>query len=230
MSSEIIISDTHFGEYVEKRDRPRLEFLKRVLKPADRCILAGDKWDSWKISFNQFVNSGWSELFPILREKNTIYILGNHDPEVPKHPKLFWDTVVENEFKFKNGDQTYAVMHGHLVDSWKHLDRLMERKIARYLYPFASWWQEHVLTNRLTERTVKIAQSWNEEQKDSLDLLFPANVWKITGHTHWAEFDRARKYINAGMIDTKLRRASYVHIDGNGPLLVKHFVPKPFEE
>lgn len=43
-------------------------------------IIVGDFWDIWHTSFDRFIRSEWSRLFPLLKQKNTIYLWGNHDP------------------------------------------------------------------------------------------------------------------------------------------------------
>jgi len=74
----IIFSDTHLGKDYEEK---RALFLKEVIKDCDKVIIAGDFWEGLQITFDQFINSPWKELFPYLKKKNTVYIYGNHDPK-----------------------------------------------------------------------------------------------------------------------------------------------------
>jgi len=230
MAHEIVISDTHFGPYREKRDRPRLEFLRSIIRVSDRVIINGDFWDNWWINYHDFTRSGWSELFRPLREKNAVYITGNHDGMAIPKKKLFWVVAVRTVFHFSRGGTDYAVLHGHTLDSWRHADQLVEHRFVRALYPIGKWLQEHALTDGFSKRLYRLYKTWNEEQKTQLDKLYKPSVWKIVGHTHLAEFDVPRRYINAGMVDTHLKRTSYVAIHDNGPRLVNQFTPRPFEQ
>lgn len=230
MSVEVIFSDTHLGPYKERRDRPRLNYLLSLIDSADRVIINGDFWDGWWTSFADFSNSGWSQLFRPLRGKNAVYIRGNHDPDVPKYPKLFWDTTIKNAFTFQRNGSVYTILHGDSLDTWRHMDRLMERRIVQALYPIGRWLQEHTLTSRFSKKIYETYRAWNTEQKNQLMRHYGPHVWKITGHTHLAELDPSMRYINAGVVDTHLLRSSHVEINDNGPRLIRQFTPFEFEQ
>lgn len=80
----LVISDTHLGKYDRKMDL----FLRNLIKDYDRIILNGDFYDCWLVSFEEFISSEYSELFKILKSKETIYIYGNHDSESDINPEL----------------------------------------------------------------------------------------------------------------------------------------------
>lgn len=73
--STFVFSDTHF---TCKVDRPRLDVLKQLIQQHDQVVINGDFIDGYLVTFDDYVRSGWSELFPLLAKK-TVYIYGNHD-------------------------------------------------------------------------------------------------------------------------------------------------------
>ncbi|MBI3955332.1 metallophosphoesterase, partial [Candidatus Gottesmanbacteria bacterium] len=72
----IIISDLHLTRRFEKR---KFNFLKKIIERSDQVVINGDLWDYYFSSFSQFVRSPWRQLFPLLKEKKTVYLYGNHD-------------------------------------------------------------------------------------------------------------------------------------------------------
>ncbi len=72
----IIFSDAHL---TNRFDEPTYRFLENMILSADKIIINGDFWDGEVVSFNQFINSKWQKLFPLLLERKAVYIYGNHD-------------------------------------------------------------------------------------------------------------------------------------------------------
>lgn len=232
MGKQLIIPDVHLGYFSKRRDTPRLQFLlERITDPSvERVILLGDFWDSWLIPWNLFIMSGWKELFPELKRKHTVYIKGNHDRHVPNHLRLFWEQTSNDGFKIKQHNRIFTLIHGHTFDSMKHLDTLIEWNLARLFYPLTPWLQERAIARGAASRMWQSYKKWNEEQKHKISRFRKPNETIITGHTHLAEEDRARGYINAGHIGPQLKRASYVLIDRGTAKLIRNFIPSPNEQ
>lgn len=74
----LIFSDTHFSS---RFDQSRCNYIASLINQADQVIINGDFWDMYQSSFDQFFNSSWSQLFPLLSTKQTVYLFGNHDPQ-----------------------------------------------------------------------------------------------------------------------------------------------------
>jgi len=72
----LVFSDTHLTHRFNKK---KFLFLSRIIKKADKVIINGDFWDGHISSFHRFINSKWSMLFKLLKQKKTVYIYGNHD-------------------------------------------------------------------------------------------------------------------------------------------------------
>ena len=62
----LIFSDTHLTKRFEEK---KYNLLVRLVSSSDRVIINGDFWDSWFVSFKDFLGSKWNKLFPLLRER-----------------------------------------------------------------------------------------------------------------------------------------------------------------
>jgi len=67
----LVFSDTHL---TDRFDQGKFRFLQKIINFSDQVIINGDFWDSWFTNFDDFVNSEWRKLFPILLKKRAIYI------------------------------------------------------------------------------------------------------------------------------------------------------------
>ena len=109
--AKLVISDIHF---TTKFNRKLFETLKILISSSDRVILNGDFWEGLAISFDDFLRSEWSRLFPLLKQKETIYVYGNHDCKIlsDNRVSLFCDKAV-NEYHLDTQNQNYLFNHGH---------------------------------------------------------------------------------------------------------------------
>src|SRR5690554_1878720 len=110
--SLLIISDIHLGK---RFDKNKFNYLKNLFSKYDEIILNGDFWDYYSVSFDDFVNSEWNKLFPVMEDK-TIYIYGNHDQEkwVDSRVKLF-SKKQTNKHELIIKDKRYILIHGHTI-------------------------------------------------------------------------------------------------------------------
>ena len=74
----LVFSDTHL--YLPF-DQKKFNFLKKIISESDQVIINGDFFDDYMISFEDFINSPWNQLFPLLKNKHAVYIFGNHDQQ-----------------------------------------------------------------------------------------------------------------------------------------------------
>ena len=73
----VVISDTHLTHLPDKR---KLRFLLNSIGQADLVIINGDFWDSYLTTIQRFTSTPhWQPLFQALREKEAVYLYGNHD-------------------------------------------------------------------------------------------------------------------------------------------------------
>lgn len=67
----LIFSDTHLTSKVHKKT---FSFLEDLISQVDKVIINGDFWDSYKTSFDEFIDSGRKKLFDLLLQKDAIYL------------------------------------------------------------------------------------------------------------------------------------------------------------
>jgi len=194
----IIFSDTHLSHHF---NQDQCEFIKQATKLADQVIINGDFWDSYETTFDQFVNSEWQQLFPLLKKKKTIYLYGNHDLEKfsDERVKLFSITQAD-VVELTASDQKLRVEHGHRITPsledtlplfFNHvfmlrLGNFLQRwgvKLAREKFLFVIRWHRNLLARYRVGKLVA-----NSGQ------IF------ICGHSHLVEFSPDKKYINNGVI------------------------------
>ncbi|MFZ1721762.1 MAG: metallophosphoesterase family protein [Microgenomates group bacterium] len=208
----LIFSDTHLSNSF---DEHHFNALTSVISDADQVIINGDFWDVYLTSFDDFLASEWQKLFPLLKQKNALYLYGNHDkPEYTDERVALFSSTQAFEHSFVESEKAYTVMHGHLhvpefddkfprlADKFsKHypkLDKIKKKQtaIGKISRKFDSKYRK-----RLHKKLVLYAN-----QRESDDIL-------ICGHTHFRSVDDSKKYINPG--DFRNGWARYVLIEND---------------
>lgn len=208
----LIFSDTHLTARFEKN---KFDFLKRIISNADRVIINGDFWDGYLVYFDDFIKSKWSQLFPLLKEKHTIYIWGNHDEEVMADDRVYeFAEEVVNEYSFEANGTRYRVTHGDQlsqsdVPSWDLLDSRPVRSGLYFLYMIGEKllgrWMFY-LNPLSTIQTLRIQTKSGKILSDNEKL--------ICGHTHQPIFNSNWDYINCGYI--QFGHGYYLLVDDAG--------------
>lgn len=193
----LIISDTHLHTTFRVK---KYKFLVEVISKADRVILNGDFWDSYYTDFDGFLKSKWKGLFPFLKERDTVYLYGNHDldTDVDERTNLF-SNFQGYEYQLIWGEKTLQIQHGHLLDDTfkdNHPTISRVRPILRWLARI-SYIFEYI--------DVRILRSWarkikNERVKDLYRTKLAENDVLVFGHTHYAENDLENGYLNSGFV------------------------------
>lgn len=197
----LIISDLHLSTSV---DQDRLNYLQNLFSEVDQVILNGDFWDVYTTTFQEFLNSEWSTLFPILKQKNTIYIEGNHDHAKDTNEDVtIFCTKHLSEYTLQMGKYTLHIEHGHLKSSYKQptADWIVEfyRNIG-----YNKWFRdplEKVLIATDTDLLHRWHMSTAEKRLIDYASNLPENHFLVTGHTHLPGFFPEKKYINTGYIN-----------------------------
>ena len=211
----LIISDLHLTtNFIAKK----YNYLENLFKSVDRIIINGDFWTAYYNTFDEFLRTKWNKLFPLLREKNTIYIYGNHDKKIwqDDRNKLF-SVVQTSEYKFETFGVKYLITHGHtyLGDSIS-TDKFM--KIWRFFKFDATKYFIEALFLRMFGRYIYLPASiMNKKVKEISKKIKDIN-YLIIGHTHWAEIDRKNKFINSGL--THCGVSDYIIIENGEPQLI----------
>lgn len=201
----IIFSDTHLTNRFNKR---KFKFLEKMINSADRVIINGDFWDSYFCTFDEFVNSKWNKLFPLLKSKETIYLYGNHDLKIDLDDRVnLFSNEQADVYSFNFKTKKVRVQHGHLFDSTR-MDRLpFFNRYKKYLRLFA-WFVYYIeLIN------TRLFMNWahkleNMAMKDKFMLERRSYEINVLSHTHSPELDLSIGYINTGFI--KFGLGSYI--------------------
>lgn len=199
----IIFSDTHLHKHLEKS---KFNFLKKIISNADKVIIAGDFWESTMMTFDEFISSPWKDLFPLLKEKKTVYIYGNHDTKAKsdKRTSLFSETQTER-YTFMIGKKTFIVEHGDKL-STKIAQTKVTQPIRSLFYTRFFIFLIHTKTEKLL--TVLFGRQilqllfkfYNHKIKKTISKKYDKNCILICGHTHAAEIDLKNNFLNTGII------------------------------
>lgn len=213
----LIFSDTHL---TKKFDRKKFELLYKIISEADQVIINGDFWDSYYIKLEEFLNSKWNKLFPLLKSKNSIYIYGNHDDDDDNDDRVleFCDEVKERH-EFKWGKKKIVVEHGDRLNAskvqryrWISSNKVLFaflREMSHLVYGFIS---QRFLGGLLSKRDHKKLKKAVLDQKKKNEIY-------ITGHSHINELDLENGFANSGFIQHGI--ASYIIVSEDEIELIK---------
>ncbi|VVA43924.1 conserved hypothetical protein [Candidatus Roizmanbacteria bacterium] len=196
----LVFSDTHL--YLPF-DQKKFNFLKKIINESDQVIINGDFFDDYMISFSDFIQSSWNQLFPLLKEKKAIYIFGNHDLEKfsDKRLSLFSDLQVNNYqltlnnkiFNFEHGHKTRPTPDTKFNLDWKtkHYGMVIVHLI-RYLF-----------TKMFAKSAVIIMYGRNNngsKQYMKTNYQINNNHYYVIGHNHFGEVDEKNHFACSGAI------------------------------
>lgn len=214
----LVFSDTHLSLPFEEK---KFNFLKSIIKNADRVIINGDFWEGYFISFKHFMDSPWKHLFPLLKQKQAIYIFGNHDR------KKFSDHDIK-QFSVKHTDR-YDLVVGNNTFIFEHGNRLLPlenintNEIMAGAPGFITSFMEHI-EKFIVRTTGSKYQAGLKHLNSKIKTLIKSELKKgeyyVCGHTHCAEVDHKNKFINTGMIKHGLGQY----------LLIKNGIMYPMQE
>lgn len=212
----LVFSDTHLA----KRFKPaKFEALERIISQADQVIINGDFWDGDTTSFDNFINSKWQQLFPLLKSKQTHYLFGNHDSANKSDKRIyqFADRASENLTKTING-QKFFFSHGHLLEpGFATNSPLSKYRWARALARFLVAQIERIGIKLFGAPFSNIFFYRKKETRRVLDLVEKdPDIIYISGHTHLPFINPWHNYVNSGFIDYGL--AHYLLIDEQGEI------------
>jgi predicted phosphodiesterase len=192
----LIFSDTHLGK---EFDQKKFEALKQIIEPADRVIINGDFWDYHLCSWEEFLDSPWNTLFPLLKERKAQYTFGNHDPKSSFNEKahVFCDHF-DTEVRINVGDTILRIQHGNkIVPS---IDETMPlllkvKPLVRLSYIFFN-----IGVRLFGKMFLKIGTRKNKKMKNWIVKNLKKDEILICGHSHWAESNIEKQYINSGLV------------------------------
>lgn len=205
----LVFSDTHLTTRFNPK---KFELLARLINSADRVIINGDFYEGYVINFAQFITSPWQKLFPFLKQKQTVYIHGNHDKDNPGQNNSIFCEQISSEFNFEQNGVSFRVIHGHEIDRTfdvrhPNFPRLIAGIISQVEKLVAQTFGRQFLA--IYKRENDILKRWKLRN-------LPKDTWLICGHTHLAERDETVKFANSGLFLSE-HLASYLLIE-NGKI------------
>lgn len=193
----IVFSDTHFTKTFDKKVYTN---ICKIIQQADIVIINGDFWDSSYITFSEFIDSEWNTLFPLLKQKKTYYIFGNHDLRhlTDQRVHLFSHEQTES-LTFQSGGQIFHVHHGHwLLPRTAAIVRLFKNRPK--LLSFLTWPLDIVgaIHHFFIKKGFQFIASINNGFLKHKEHHLKTTEYLITGHTHTPYVDHVNKYLNTG--------------------------------
>lgn len=206
----LVFSDTHLTLPFDER---KYNFLKRIISQADNVIINGDFWEGYQITFEQFINSSWKKMFPLLKAKNAVYIYGNHDKKILSDERVSHFSILQTyQYKLKFNGKEFIFEHGNrLCPFFDDVLKLQHPPflLARLIDNFGRF-----LIRKYKKSFIKFIYSrFNKVIKKKIKEQFTAKQILVCGHTHYAELDLKNRFINTGF--NKYGLAQYLIIDGD---------------
>lgn len=200
MKKTLIISDLHLNNSF---DRELSHYIANLVRSVDQVIINGDFWDHYICSFDEFVASEWNQLFPILREKNAIFIYGNHDKAAFSDERVtFFSAKQVVEYTLHSGDKRFIIEHGNRIapemdDKHPTLANLFDRFYPRfYFYMMKDLWATRFIHRKFMypkqEKLDVILQRYFSRLDDATVDGY------ICGHSHIFAASPTFKYYNSG--------------------------------
>lgn len=210
----VVLSDTHLSAKFYSK---KFDYLKSIIDGADKVVIAGDFWDGFLVSFDQFINSKWQELFPSLLEKQAVYLYGNHDlPEWCDERVSLFSVEHGMDTNLAVEGQAYHVTHGHTVfTSFEDKYPILNCKTSLQLGSKIDLIHKFLWGSNFLKEGSDINRpmsNWVNKNLEDEQIL-------VTGHSHYPEIDLPNRFVNSGFVG--LGYGNYAVIDGDGPRIVK---------
>lgn len=202
----LVFSDSHL---THKFDPKKFAVLKEAISQADRVIINGDFWDGYTSDFGRFAESEWKNtLFPLLKQKQAIYIYGNHDKRDMHDERVSLFSVKRaDSMELKSGKYKFHIEHGH--ELYPLGDETHGIK-SKYVYFVTQRIEDFLIRTFGKLFTRRLYGSWNVTVKKKLRDSKTRHV-TVMGHTHFQEIDLENKLVNSGFVDHGL--AQYIYIE-----------------
>jgi UDP-2,3-diacylglucosamine pyrophosphatase LpxH len=209
----VIISDLHLGG---RFNQAKFELIQKAIQGGDKLIINGDLWEGFDITFEQFLASGWRQLFPLFKEKKAVYLTGNHDPLQANPATERFAVQTAKKYQFSQNDAQFLVIHGDLFEP--NLD-LRHPNLPRWLLSLGSKF-ERLVIKLFGRNYLKFYLQSNKKMKNWRRAYLDPSVWLICGHSHLAEINQADKYANSGIFLAS-GLASYLVVEDGAVRLVR---------
>lgn len=205
----IIFSDTHLTHIF---DQSKFNFLTSIISTADKIIINGDFWDYYLSDWGKFITSKWTDLFKLLKSKDTIYIYGNHDKKYHSDSRVnLFSKYQTYNFELRLKNKKLEIQHGHLISpSLESTYSWLNNKPSLQLGYRLEYLGIKLFGKSFLQHTYK---DINMPMKTFAKRNYQPNTILVCGHSHCAEFNVKENFINTGFI--RYGFGQYLMIDGN---------------
>ena len=225
----LLFSDTHL---FKKFDDKKFNFLERIISKSDKVIILGDFWDDSLTTFDEFVKSDWNKLFPLLKNKHTVYVYGNHDRKEFSDEKVsLFSDMQTDKYTFQVEGRIFVAEHGdrffkkHLTYYLTYGGPLREFFMSKFFITLRFLVFDELLTKLFGKAFLNKRLHYNQYIKKVKIDEFKKGEILICGHTHAAEIDLKNNFINTGLIRHGI--GQYLTIDGENISLEEEWYSKP---
>ena len=182
---KLIISDLHIGDLRTEKNLPKVAELIRK-KKYDTLILNGDIVDLWLESDEEKLRNNCviKAINNVSKEKEVIWVKGNHDDDLDKIIHILPKVTVLNSFLVTEKKKVILITHGHQV--YPFGNKGLHTKL---LYKFIVWFSLHfkIDLQKLGQKNYfykKYVKNKRIKLLERQDLDFNS---VICGHTHMVD-------------------------------------------
>lgn len=195
----VVFSDSHLNLPFEEK---KYRFIESIIHDADQVIINGDFWEGFRVSFDQFLDSPYKHLFPLLRSKNTVYIYGNHDQkEFSDHRTSAFATRVAYSHELQVNGSRLILKHGDQYARIASDDCTPPLKGHKRIINSVMNATESIIVRKLGKKAMKqVHGRFNTIIKKKIREILKEHEIFVCGHTHMAEFNLPEHFINTGLI------------------------------
>ncbi len=215
--SYLVISDLHL-----KNNDPqeKINYLENLFLKFDRLIIVGDLYEGYFWSFKDLIKSKFKKLIQIIKNKKSVYIIGNHDESVINEldlAKKFF-SIVDFEYRLKIKNKEFLFIHSHKI--YPSIDeklklKYLPKKITNFLIKIIGYYKDHRLRALKYLKNKITIEDDTKKLLNVIDKKFQKrSFWLITGHTHNPVVLKEERYANCGFVDFGF--ASYLTINDFG--------------
>ena len=196
----LVFSDTHlFLPF----DQQKFDFLYQIISKADRVIINGDFFDGYMTNFNDFVNSKWSQLFPLLKDKKTVYVYGNHDRKRLSDRRVnFFSVTQADRYSMIIDNKKYIFEHGHKTRITLDVTYDFDYRILKIALMIGHFFRG-IFTKIFGKYFIILRFAYrNNNSKKYINKYYQLknNETYIIGHNHYGEVDDINHFASSGMI------------------------------
>lgn len=197
----LLFSDTHFTPEFS----PQLcKLIISLVAKADRVVIHGDFWDAYLTNFEDFLDSPWKVMFPLLKKKHTVYVYGNHDLPQYADKRVGWfSEVTTNQYLMEFSQYKATIMHGHtLLPAFDGRHPWASRVLGNFYFLLVFLHRANLFFLSVLYRSYIARQNLaiNTALWRYAEQLPPSHVL-IAGHSHIQTASPSQKYYNTGATD-----------------------------